>query len=271
LWSTQDGGARPGADDSATFYDVAMDLVARPLRVAALELPARWNEPARALDETRRLLADGPPPDIALLPEAAITGYVSPRRDFDLRPFAEPLAGPTAAALSEIAREARCWLAGPLVEQDGERTYNATVVFDAQGALVAHYRKRHPWYPETWATPGDAPPPIFEVHGARVTLAVCFDLQFVAEDAADALREADVLLFPSAWVERHDTRGPTLEALARRFDVAVVNANWGEGSPRVPGQGRSRIVVRDGRTVAVANGAGRIDAHLAEAGVSSRP
>lgn len=232
------------------------------LRVAALELPARWNQRDVVLAETRRLLDVAPPPDIAVMPEAAITGYVSPRRDFDLRPFAEPLDGPTAGALAAIAREAGCHLAGPLVERDGDRTYNATLVFDASGALVAHYRKRHPWYPETWATPGEAPPPIFEVRGARVTLAVCFDLEFVADDAADALSAADVLLFPSAWVERPDTRGERLEALARRFDVAVVNANWGEGAPRVPGQGRSRIVARDGRTLAIATGAGRVDARL---------
>jgi predicted amidohydrolase len=232
------------------------------LRVAAIELPARWNEPAAALAETRRLLAGAPPPDLALLPETALTGYVSPRRDFDLRPFAEPLDGPSAAALAAIARDTGCFLAGPLVERDGERTYNATVVFDSHGARVAHYRKRHPWYPETWATPGEAPPPVFDVLGAKVTLAVCFDLEFVADDAADALDAADVLLFPSAWVERPDTRGARLEALARRFDLAVVNANWGEGSPRVPGQGGSRIVAPGGRTIAVAGGPGRIDATL---------
>jgi predicted amidohydrolase len=233
-----------------------------PLHVAALELPARWNDAASALERTRRWLASGPAPDVALLPETALTGYVSPQRDFDLRPFAEPLTGPTTRALAAIAREARCHLVGPLVERDGRRVYNAVLVFDPDGNVVAHYRKRHPWFPETWATPGDAPPPVFEVRGTRVTLAVCFDIQFASHDAADELREADVLLFPSAWVERPDSRAGLLEGLARRFDVAVVNANWGEGSPRVPGQGRSRIVARNGETVALALEAGRIDACL---------
>jgi predicted amidohydrolase len=140
--------------------------------------------------------------------------------------------------------------------------YNAFLVFAPDGALVAHYRKRHPWYPETWATPGYAAPPVFEVRGARVTLAVCFDAQFLAEDAARELSEADVLLFPSAWVERHDSRDALLGGLARRFDIAVVNANWGVGEPRVPGQGRSRILGRDGTVLALARGSGRIDARL---------
>jgi len=233
-----------------------------PLHVAALELPARWNQPSIALAETDRLLASAPAPDLALLPEAAVTGYVSPERDFDLGPFAEPVSGPTASALGSLARAHGCYLAGPLIERDGASTYNACLVFAPDGALVARYRKRHPWYPETWATAGDAPPPVFEVRGARVTLAVCFDAQFLAEDAARELSEADVLLFPSAWVERHDSRDALLGGLARRFDIAVVNANWGVGEPGVPGQGGSRILGRDGTVLAMARGSSRIDARL---------
>ena len=75
-----------------------------PLHVAALELPARWNDAASALERTRELLASRPAPDVALLPETALTGYVSPQRDFDLRPFAEPLAGPTTRALAAIVQ-----------------------------------------------------------------------------------------------------------------------------------------------------------------------
>ena len=233
-----------------------------PLHVVALELPARWNQPSIVLAEADRLLASASAPDLALLPEAALTGYVSPDRDFDLGPFAEPVTGPTASALAALARAHGCYLAGPLIERDGASTYNAFLVFAPDGARVAHYRKRHPWYPETWATPGDAPPPVFELRGARVTLAVCFDAQFLAEDAARELGEADVLLFPSAWVERHDSRDTLLGGLARRFDIAVVNANWGVGQPSVPGQGGSRVLGRDGEVLAMAHGAGRIDARV---------
>lgn len=233
-----------------------------PLHVAVLELPARWNEPAVVLAEADRWLASAQAPDLALLPEAAVTGYVSPERDFDLSPFAEPVDGPTANALASLARAHGCYLGGPLIERDGPSVYNAFLVFAPDGAVVAHYRKRHPWYPETWATPGNAPPPVFEVRGALVTLAVCFDAQFLADDAARELGAADVLLFPSAWVERHDSRGALLGGLARRFGIAVVNANWGVGKPSVPGQGGSRVLGRDGAVLAMARGAGRLDARI---------
>jgi predicted amidohydrolase len=93
---------------------------------------------------------------------------------------------------------------------------------------------------------------------------MCFDVHFLEGDAASELRAADVLLFPSAWVEEgDDTRDALLPELSRAFDVAIVNANWGQGAPRIPGQGASRIVGRDGAEVARASGAGRLEVELA--------
>jgi len=233
------------------------------LRVAALELPARWNDRAAALADVDRLLSSAPPTDLALLPEASLTGYVSPEHDFDLSAFAEPLDGPTSEALSALARKHGCALAGPLIERDGARCFNAFVVFAADGTRIAHYRKRRPWFPETWATPGDAPATPFDVRGVSVTIAICFDVHTLAADAGPELRAADVLLFPSAWVDDgDDSRGAILPDVAKTFDVAVVNANWGLGSPRVRGQGGSRIVDRNGLVLATAARIGRIDSTL---------
>ena len=64
------------------------------MRLTALQLPARWNQRDAQLALVEQLLADGPT-DLVLLPEASLTGYVSPRGDFDVRPFAEALNGPT--------------------------------------------------------------------------------------------------------------------------------------------------------------------------------
>lgn len=240
-------------------------MSSRPLRVTALELPARWNEPARAWDDVRALLAKGPATDLVLLPEASLTGYVDPELACDLRPFAEPLAGPTTTAFAALARAHRAHVVGPLVLGEGERTYNALVAVSPAGEIVATYRKRHPWYVETWATPGTAPLATFQVKGHMVALAICFDVHFLEEESAAELQAADVLLFASAWVEREDSRPSMLRALARTFDVAIVNANWGPGVPRMWGQGGSRIVSSEGEALALAEGEGplRVDADLA--------
>src|SRR4051794_30749780 len=115
------------------------------ISVAALEGPHRFGEPAAQLKVIERLLAAAKGAALALLPECAITGYVSHQLKFELRRFAEPLEGPTAKRISKLAREHRVAIAAPLIELDGDRAFNAFVVFDQKGERVAHYRKRNPW------------------------------------------------------------------------------------------------------------------------------
>lgn len=233
------------------------------MRVTVLELPARWAAPAAMLAEVDARLARGPASELVLLPEASLTGYVSPRGDFDLAGAAEPLDGPTARALAEIAVRRRVHLVGPLIEAEGARCFNAMLGFAPDGSRFLHYRKRHPWVPETWATPGDRPYPVVEIGGLGVTIATCYDLHFLPDEAADVLGGADLLLFPSAWVERVDSRAELLRELATGFGIAIANANWGPGDVRIPGQGGSSIVAADGGCAAVvAPGADRADATI---------
>ncbi len=229
------------------------------MRVAALELPARFDRVSENLALVDSLLASARA-DIVLLPEASLTGYVSPEGDFDLTRFAEPRDGPTARALAVLAKKHATHLVGPLIERAGECVYNAMIGFDPTGAAVLHYRKRHPWYPETWATAGDAPHPIVDIAGARVTIAICFDVHF------GEIPPADVVLFPSAWVESDDDA--SLEPLLAKLGTNVVNANWGVGEPRVRGQGNSCILHASGEVTRVAPGDAVISGTVAP---SNRP
>jgi predicted amidohydrolase len=231
------------------------------LRVTVIELPATWGDPVGALAMAETELDRGPPTDLVLLPEASLTGYVSSRGDFDLAPFAEAEGGPTAKAIADLARRRRVNLVAPLVLREreeggggdkgaGRRCSNAMVAFDRRGEPLFTYRKRHPWLPETWATAGSEAAPIVDIEGTRVTIAICYDLHFLDEDAADALTRADLLLFPSAWVEAPDSRPALLAELAMRYRVAVANANWAPGVVRVPGQGNSLIINARGKILA---------------------
>ena len=230
--------------------------------VTVLELPARWDARDEAVDELDRLLARGPA-DLAIVPELAFTGYVSPRGDFDLTRFAEPLDGPTTAALARIAKRRDVHIVGPLVLREGDVISNAAVVVGPSGDVLTTYRKRHPWIPERWATPGTKPVPLVDIGGVKVTLAICYDLHFLPFDAADVLVSADLLVFTSAWVDTEDTRLPQLARLARAFGIVVANANWGAGVVAVPGQGGSVILDAEGRRVArVRPGEVRADARV---------
>jgi 5-aminopentanamidase len=226
------------------------------VRVTVLELAAVWDARDAVLAEVSRQLAAGPPTDLVLLPEQALTGYVSPARDFDLTRFAEAIDGPTARAIAGVAVAARTHLVAPLVLRDGDAIYNAMVCADPRGELVFSYRKRHPWIPETWATPGGEPAPVVTIAGKRVTIAICYDLHFLDDELVPGV---DLLLFPSAWVERPDSRPHRLTSLARSAGITIANANWAPGIVRVPGQGGSCIVGPDG---AIATGSPRLDAEL---------
>ena len=141
-------------------------------------------------------------------------------------------------------------LAAPLVERDGSSYYNSYLLIDREGKRVGHWRKRHPWYPEAWAAPGDVGTDVVDWNGIKVCAAICFDLHFLETDAWDALTAADLLLFPSAWVEEHDSRNDRLAEIARRHGIAIANANWGAGAPFVPSQGQSMIFNTQGDRVA---------------------
>lgn len=227
------------------------DDAGRGPSVAALELPARFGEVAEQIDALEVALrgrsAGDRPIDMVLLPEAALTGYVSPQMSFDLAGFAEPAEGPTFERMRAIARETGVAIVYPFVEVDDRRAYNTICAVDADGRVLFRYRKRHPWYPERWASPGDGPLPRVVWRGKKLTAAICFDIHFVAGEDAETLRWADVLLFPSAWVDEDgDGRAPILRDLADTFDLVIVNANWGRGTPAIEGQGGSRIVTPRG-------------------------
>jgi predicted amidohydrolase len=232
------------------------------LRVTVLELPARWGDAAAALAGLDALLAKGAATDLVVVPELAFTGYVSPAMDFDVSPFAETIDGPIARETAAIAKKHGIHLLAPLVLREGDRLTNACILHGPEGVL-ATYRKRHPWMPEVWATRGTDPPPVVEIAGTRVTIAICYDVHFFRLDTWRELRAADLLLFPSAWVDAHDTRIPTLAAVARRFDVCVASANWGPGVVAVRGQGDSCVIDRRGEILArVERGGIRADATI---------
>ncbi|MFI6702194.1 carbon-nitrogen family hydrolase [Streptomyces sp. NPDC050509] len=135
---------------------------------------------------------------------------------------AEPVDGPTFAAISGAARDAGVWLhAGSVVEAaaSGE-LFNTSLVLSPAGELVRTYRKIHRFgFDRGEATLMDAGGELVTVRLPETTLglATCYDLRFpeLFRGLIDA--GAEVLVVPAGWPARRRAHW-TLLARARAVE-----------------------------------------------------
>jgi deaminated glutathione amidase len=124
---------------------------------------------------------------------------------------AEPVDGPTVAALCDLARRRRIFvLAGSIAEKVDApgKTANTSVLVGDQGEVLAAYRKIHLFdvqipdgarYAESETVlPGDRAV-VAETPLCRLGLTVCYDLRFPELYRRLSSEGADVLCIPSAF------------------------------------------------------------------------
>jgi len=191
---------------------------------------------------------------IIVLPEAAITGYLSQdlttnwhlqgwpmEKGFigkDPLPFAETIPGPSTDHFGALAKKLGIYLTVPLVEVEAGKDnkpaknpkfYNTVCLVGPTGEVVAHYRKLTPWpYPEkSWATPGDLGVATYQTEYGLVGLAICFDIHTILEKYQP--HHIWALLYPIAWVDEEHPADWFWHRLPERikpFGHYVIGANW---------------------------------------------
>ncbi len=178
------------------------------MRVALLQIAYGDDEPvADRIERVAALVRAQAGADLVVLPELWAAGGFS-YRQWDER--AEGFEGPTATAMSAAARDAGVLLhAGSIVERlarpgpDGQLLSNTSLVFGADGAAVAVYRKIHRFgfavgEPALMAA-GDDPTVLVDVEGGRLGLTTCYDLRFPELYRAQLDAGATVFVIPAAW------------------------------------------------------------------------
>ncbi|HEV2921048.1 MAG TPA: carbon-nitrogen hydrolase family protein [Actinomycetota bacterium] len=139
--------------------------------------------------------ADGA--ELVVAPELVTSGYdldVLARRG---RELAEPLDGPTAARVSELAAEVGATLVFGMLERDGDALYDTAVVAAPDGQLVP-YRKSHLYPTESALFAAGTELVVAPTPAGRLGMMICFEHAFPDVATALALRGAQVLVIPSA-------------------------------------------------------------------------
>jgi predicted amidohydrolase len=199
--------------------------------------------------------------EVIVLPELVTSGYM-----FESADEAASLAiAPDHEILGEwadAARRHRVVIAGGFAERGGDgRTYNSAAVVDPAG-LRAVYRKLHLWDREKlWFAPGEHAPPVIETGVGKLSVVVCYDVEFPELTRMVALAGTQLLLVPTNWPlgPRPDGERPAevviVMAAARGNRMAVACADRAGIEREQPWTGCTTIIGADGWVAAEKAGA----------------
>ena len=169
-------------------------------RVACGQFEARAADKDYNLDRMSAQAGDAAAAGCAVVvfPELIVSGYIAAER---IPEQAEPVTGPSVRQMQEAAAASGIAVTFGMAEAaDDGRLYDSLVVVDADGAVVAVYRKLHLFGAETsWASAGGEVP-LFDLGGVAATGWICFDTRFPEQARCAAAGGAEMALVPTAWL-----------------------------------------------------------------------
>jgi len=190
-------------------------------RVAAIQYEPTLGEKEKNITDLLRLTEEAASHGARLIvhPEMATTGYCWVSRE-EIAPFVEPIPGPSTERFLELAARHDCYIATSLPEVDPTTNvyYNSMALLGPSG-LIGVYRKVHSYISEPrWARDGDLGFPVWDTPIGRLAGIICMDTEFFEASRIPALHGADVLLFPTNWLEE---KCPSNRWMARAFENGV--------------------------------------------------
>lgn len=168
------------------------------IRVALCQIQSQ-DDPAANLDivraEVRRAAAAGA--ELAVFPEATMARF-----GISLRTLAEPVDGPWARAVADIARtHALTVVAGMFTPGTDGRVRNTLLITGPDGTTgydKIHLYDAFGFRESDTVEPGDQPV-VVEVGGVRVGVATCYDVRFPELFVDLARQGATAIVVPASW------------------------------------------------------------------------
>ncbi len=199
--------------------------MSRPVRVGIAQIGTPPDDPAASRDRTTAALHEAldQGADLVVLPELAVPGYTT---DAELLAAgAEPLDGPTVTGWQRLAAASSAVVVGGICERSPAGLHNTAVVVGPEGVL-AHYRKLHLFAAEKSVfVPGDRGLPVVATPHGTIGVCVCYDLRFPEVVRLLALRGAEVVAVPTAWLPGFDQIRWDESGMCPQGHGAVLQAN----------------------------------------------
>jgi len=230
------------------------------LRIALAQLPADANPVAnleRALAAMDRAAAQGA--RLIAFPELALLRFFPQWERFTgARDLAESVPGPTCDRIAAKAAEHGLVTVFNLYERDGDRYFDSSPVFDADGSLrgvtrMVHITEYACFHEQQYYAPGDRGAPVYATAVGKIGVAICYDRHYPEYMRALGVAGAQLVVIPQAgsldeWPEGMYEAEVRTAAFQNGYFAALCNRVGTE--ERLTFAGESFVVAPDGAVVA---------------------
>jgi predicted amidohydrolase len=174
------------------------------VRIAACQLPHVHNDLPRAMSLVTSYAVDAQHHAVQLVcfPECFLQGYDV--RAEHVREVAIDLRSSEFAHILRSLEVCEPVIVVGVIEREGSRFYNSAVAID-HGKVVSHYRKTHLLNGEQSVFEAGKDYPVFEVHGTKVGINICYDLNFSEAIMAASDAGAELVACPCNNMMRRST------------------------------------------------------------------
>lgn len=204
------------------------------IRVAGLQIDQIEGNRQANIEAAIEAIESVEPHDIYVLPELSSSGYsLSVFQALD--ELAEELEGPSYEVFSEVARKKGCCICYSFPRRlKSNQITICTAVVNTRGELAAFYDKLHvcstgDCSEKDYFAAGLGPLGSFEMKGAKVGLAICYDIRFPEMIRKLALEEHIVLLLhPGGWPkdEGFFSWHIFVQTRAMENQIYIMSTNW---------------------------------------------
>ena len=216
--------------------------------VAAAQFTPVSGDPEANLRKMEKLcdMAAEAGASLIVLPELALTGYYL--KADALRALAVPQDGSWSAPLREKAKKHHLIIAVGYPELAAAPSmYNSCLLIGSDGQIIGNARKRYLWGREKRLFLRGASYDVFETELGKLSVLLCYDMEYPEPSRIAALKGADLILCPAAWSRKAAHRWRVETAANALFNlVYVAGANFLDENCC----GDARIVGPDGTVIA---------------------
>lgn len=201
----------------------------REFVVAGVQMAVKPNDISTNIDkasEWLRKAVEEYKVELLVFPETITTGFNPNLSKEELYSLIDSIPGKTTEKIQEKAREYKVHVIWPTYER-GEQgiIYNTAVLIGPQGRIIGRYRKTHPFPIEReWTTPGNEVE-VFETELGRIGMIICYDGDFPELSRVLALKGAEVIVRPSAFLRNFDIWSLTNQARAYDNQIYLIAIN----------------------------------------------